>query len=282
MASLALRACGVNIRDKQPLAVPGKRTRELLSCVLAVWLCAPAYPAGPAEFSGRVVLEVLDDIELDHKLRLLEDFAFRDKNGRVWTAPRGGVIDGTSLPRALRLLPGLPPETEFRKASVLHDYHSRARVETWREVRRMLHSASLHEGLGPTEAKLLYAAVYAAGWRWEPRTSTCYRSCHAASTMLAWQPDVTQDELRPVLDWLRETDPSLDEIEQRVDAVTPRPGPHLFVQVRQRNRPPHPRRSGCRQEPHSTQRKPNPCHHEACPGLRSGGHEGSRRELQGA
>jgi hypothetical protein len=207
--------------------------RALLTWVLAACLCAPAYSAGPPQFTGTVVLEVLDDVELDHKLRLLEDFSFRDEQGRVWLAPRGGVIDGTSLPRALRLLPGLPPETEFRKASVIHDHHSRARLESWREVRRMLYSASLHEGLGPTEAKLLYAAVYAGGWRWEPRTSTCYRSCHAASTMLAWQPDVTQSELQPVLDWLHDTDPTLDEIEQRVDAVTPRPGPHLFVQVRQ-------------------------------------------------
>jgi len=51
--------------------------------------------------------------------------------------------------------------------------------------------------------------------------------------MLAWQPDVTQAELQPVVDWLRNTDPSLAEIERRVDAVIPRPGPHLFVQVRQ-------------------------------------------------
>jgi hypothetical protein len=224
----------MTIRDIHPAAVPDRRTRKLLACVLAAWLCAFAYSASPPQFGGKLVLEVLDDIELDHKLRLLEDFSFGDANGRVWLAPRGGVIDGTSLPRALRLIPGIPPETEFRKASVMHDYHSRARLESWREVRRLLYSASLHEGLGPTEAKLLYATVYAGGWRWEPRTSSCYRSCHSASTMLAWQPDITLDELRPVLDWLRETDPSLDEIEQRVDAATPRPGPHLFVQVRPR------------------------------------------------
>jgi hypothetical protein len=179
------------------------------------------------------VLEVLDDIELDHKLRLLEEFSFRDENGRLWLAPAGAVIDGTSLPRMLRPAPELPPETQFRKASVVHDYYSRARQETWREVRRMLYSASLHEGLSPAEAKLLYATVYAGGWRWEPRTSSCYRSCHAAATMLAWQPDLTEAEFQPVADWLRGTDPSLEEIEQRVDAVTPRPGPHLFVQVRQ-------------------------------------------------
>jgi hypothetical protein len=208
---------------------------ERIGALFLLAACAStcAQSAGTPQFGGRVVLEVLDEVELDHKLRLLEDFTFRDERGNLWLAPRDGVIDGTSLPRTLRSLPGLPPEMEFRKASVVHDYYSRTRQGTWREVRRMLYSASLHEGLGPAEAKLLYATVYAGGWRWEPRTSSCYRSCHAAATMLAWQPDVTQAELRPVVDWLRRTDPSLEEIEQRVDAVTPRPGPHLFVQVRQ-------------------------------------------------
>ena len=178
----------------------------------------------PPEFSGKVVLEVLDEVEVDHKLRLLEAFSFRDENGGLWLAPAGAVIDGTSLPRTLRSLPGLPPEAEFRKASVVHDYYSRVRQDSWREVRRMLYKASLHEGLAPAEAKLLYATVYAGGWRWEPRTSSCYRSCHAAATMLAWQPDITEAEFHPVADWLRGTDPSLEEIEQRVDAVTPAPG----------------------------------------------------------
>jgi len=193
----------------------------------------PLHAADLPQFEGRVVLEVLDDIALDHKLRLLEDFSFRDEQGRVWLAPAGAVIDGTSLPRALRSTAELPPENQFRKASVLHDYHSLARAESWREVRRMLYSASLYEGLAPVEAKLVYAAVYAGGWRWEPRTSSCYRSCHAAAPILVWQPDLNQGEFQPVVEWVRNTDPSLQEIEQRVDAITPRPGPHLFTQVRQ-------------------------------------------------
>jgi Protein of unknown function (DUF1353) len=211
-----------------------ERIGALLPCLVTACLCVPAYSAGPPQFEGKVVVEVLDEVELDHKLRLLEDFGFRDEHGKLWLVPAGAVIDGTSLPRMLRSLPGLPPETEFRKASVVHDYYSRTRQDTWRDVRRMLYGASLYEGLSPAEAKLLYAAVYAGGWRWEPRTSSCYRSCHAAATMLAWQPDVMPAELQPVLDWLRQTDPSLEDLERRVDAVTPRPGPHLFVQVRQR------------------------------------------------
>src|SRR5262245_52317632 len=69
--------------------------------VLAACTCAGAHSAGPALFEGRVVLEVLDEVDLDHKLRLREAFAFRDEHGRLWPVPKGAVIDGTSLPRAL-------------------------------------------------------------------------------------------------------------------------------------------------------------------------------------
>lgn len=203
--------------------------------LLASSLLAVGCPAGAGEppgFTGRVALEVVDGIELDHKLRLLEDFSYRDETGRVWTAPRGGILDGTSVPREFRAQSGLPFEGDYRKASVLYDYHAHARLGAWREVDRLLHSASVHEGIAPPQANLLYAVVYAAAWRWEPRESSCYKSCHAAASMLAWRPDVTPAELQPVLDWLREANPTLGEIDRRVDAAIKRPGPHLFVQVR--------------------------------------------------
>jgi hypothetical protein len=155
-------------------------------------------PASGQEFSGRVVLEVLDEIALDHKLRLLDDFSFRDEHGRVWTAPRGAVLDGWSVPRELRALPGLPLDNEYRKAAVLHDFYSRTRTEPWRAVHRMLHAAALTEGIPPIEANVLFMTVYASGWRWEPKDSSCYGSCHAAAGLLAWRPDATVAELAPI------------------------------------------------------------------------------------
>jgi hypothetical protein len=189
--------------------------------------------AGAAEFDGKVVLELLDDIEFDHKLKLVQDFSFRDEQGHVWLAPRGAVLEGWSVPRELRTLPGLPVESDYRKASVVHDFHSRARSEPWRAVHRMLYAASLSEGISGAEAKMLYLAVYAGGWRWEARGSSCYGSCHAAADLLAWRPDATRAELLPVAQWLQHSDPSLEEIEKRVDVALKRPGPHLFAQVRQ-------------------------------------------------
>ena len=211
-----------------------RRARVVGTAVLvaAVCIASVALSAGPAQFTGRVVLEVVEDIEFDHKLRLLEDFSFQDEQGKVWHANKGGIIDGTSVPRGLRAIPGLPFEGDYRKASVVHDFQVRAKTQPWREVHRMLYRASLVEGLSEPEAKLVYLSAYAGGGRWELHPSSCYGSCHASASLLAWRPDVTVAELQPVVEWLKQGNPSLEEIEQRVDAATPRPGPHLFAQLR--------------------------------------------------
>ena len=211
---------------------PAGRALGALAAAGALGLWALPH-AGSEEFSGRVVLEVLDEIALDHKLRLLEEFGFRDANGRLWMAPKGAVLDGWSVPRELRALPGLPLESEYRKAAVLHDFYSRTRTEPWQAVHRMLHAAALTEGVPPIEANTLFMSVYASGWRWEPQGSSCYRGCHAAASLLAWRPDATVAELAPIAVWLQTAPATLGEIEERVDAALKRPGPHLFAQVRQ-------------------------------------------------
>jgi hypothetical protein len=205
---------------------------RLAGAVCALGVCS-LLQADEAEFSGKVVLEVLDDPGTDHKLRLLQDFAFRDERGRVWLAPQGAVLDGWSIPRGLRALPGLPLESEYRKSAVVHDFQSRAKTQPWRDVHRMLYSAALAEGIPPSEANVLYMTVYASGWRWEPKQSSCYGGCHAAADMLIWRPDARASELEPIAAWLQRSFPRLEEIDQRVDAALQRPGPHLFAQVRQ-------------------------------------------------
>ena len=57
-------------------------------------ICISVLAAEPAGFIGKVVVELLDDIEYDHQLRLVEDFGFRDPDGRVWLARKSGIIDG--------------------------------------------------------------------------------------------------------------------------------------------------------------------------------------------
>ena len=190
--------------------------------LLGAGVCAPAHPADPPQFEGRVVLEVLDSVELDHKLRLLEEFSFRDENGRLWLAPAGAVIDGTSLPRMLRSAPDLPPETQFRRASVVHDYYSSTRQETWREVRRMLYGASLHEGLSPWRRSCCMRRCTRAAGDGSAHELLPQLPCRGRHAGL--QPDLEQAEFgrRRLL-----RDRSHSEEIERVDAVTTRPTPSV-------------------------------------------------------
>jgi hypothetical protein len=206
--------------------------KQLLFSLASVCFCATALSADEGRFTGKVVVELLNEIEFDHKLKLLEDFSFEDSSGKLWVAQKGGILDGASVPRDLRSLTGLPFVVEYRKASVVHDYYCRVRTEPWKDVDRMFYRASLTEGVSETEAKTLYMAVYAGGWRWEVRGSSCFRSCHIAAESLAWKPVVTEADLQPMVDWIRQANPSLEEIEKHVNAAIKKPGPHLFAQGR--------------------------------------------------
>jgi len=153
-------------------------TRRWLVAIAAAGLCTVSMSADRAGFSAKVVVELLDGIEFAYKLRLLDDFAFTDTSGKVWLARQGSILDGESVPRELYALGGLPYPFEYRKAAVVHDYFCRVRTEPWHQVHRMFHHASLVEGVSETQAKALYAVVYAGGWRWEPNGSSCFRRHH--------------------------------------------------------------------------------------------------------
>ena len=205
-------------------------TGRPLLAITAACLCTVAMSADQGAFSGKVVVELLDEIEFAQKLRLLDDFAFTDADGKVWQARKGGILDGETIPRGLHSLAGLPFLAEYRKSAVVHDYFSRVRTEPWRLVHRTLYHASVVEGVSETEAKALYAVVYAGGWRWEPKGSSCYRSCHASVASLAWKPATNQAEVQPVLEWIAQSGPTLDEIDAHLDAAIRKPGPHVFAQ----------------------------------------------------
>lgn len=202
---------------------------KLLSAAAAC-VCSAAIAADPPRFSGKLAIEMLEDVGFNHKFRLLDDLAFVDGQGKVWLARKGGIVDDESLPRDLYSLEGLPYIAEYRKAAIIHRYYSRAGTEPWKQVHRALYYASIAEGVSETQARSLYAAVYAGGWRWEPRGSSCYRSCHAAALSLTWKPAMTVAEIQPVLHWIGRALPSLDEIDERLDVAIRKPGPHLFAQ----------------------------------------------------
>ena len=199
---------------------------------LAVCLCTCAAAQQISSFTGPLAVELIEGIDANHQFRLLEAFSFTDATGRHWRAPAGSVVDDEAVPRDLSTLTGLPYVAEYRKAAMLHSHFRQTRSAPWRANARMLYESGRVEGLGEPQAKALYATVYAAGWRWEPRGSSCFRSCHASAPALAWKPKATLAELQPVIDWVMQSGADLDAIDARVDAAIARPGPHLFAQVR--------------------------------------------------
>jgi hypothetical protein len=204
---------------------------EISKRLLGALLCYAVLPAAAGgKFVGKVIVEWLDDKSGHQAMRLVEDFAYEDAAGQVWLAPKQQVIDGSSIPPIFRSLVGPPFSGGYRQAAVVHEAQSAARSEQWRHVRRMFYDASLANGIAEPDAKVMYMALYAEAPRWEPRSSSCFNHCHAAASALVWRPVVAENELRPIVEWIDQANPTLDEIDEKVNAVTRKPGPHLFVQ----------------------------------------------------
>jgi hypothetical protein len=205
------------------------RVKRSLIVAAGIFFGAAALSAAQGRFVGKVVVEWLDDPFVP-KLQLREDFGFEDQAGKLWLARQGQVLDGASMPPAFREMIGMPFIGDYRRASVVYDYYCHVMSEPWRDVHRMFYYASLTEGVNEVDAKVMYAALYAAGLRWEMPGSSCFRSCHAAAPSLTWKPQVEERDVKPVLEWVRQANPGLEEIDKRVDGTLKKPGPHVFAQ----------------------------------------------------
>lgn len=189
--------------------------------------------AGAAGFLGKVAVEWDDgDAFNRHRVMLLADFGFQDRNGRQWIAKRGAVLDGSSFAPLFEKLAGYPFVGEHRRAALLHDYFSQGLEQDWKAVRRMYYEALIAEGMSDQQAKTDYAVAMATAERWEQADSGCYSHCHTTATPLRWRPDITEAELKPVLEFVDNGAPSLDDIDAAVGKAVPKPGPHLFAQLR--------------------------------------------------
>lgn len=189
----------------------------------------PNAPVGPTPF-GQYFGSVQAEWEPDGRnMRLLSEFVFVDPRGRRWIAPKGTEVNGASIPGSLWSIVGGPYEGKYRDASVIHDtYTSAPYVETWEKVHYMFYEGCRADGLGETEAKLMYYAVYHFGPRWDdseippnahelqwvPRKKT--------NRLTTMQVSLTKEEqlrheqfLREVHAWIKHQNPSFDELRGR-------------------------------------------------------------------
>ena len=126
---------------------------------------------------------------------ILSPISFRDGTGTLWTAPAAALTDGASIPPVLTGLVGAPDAPEFREAAALHDAYCGAgnealpqyRSRGWEETHAMFHDALLAAGVGRAKARVMFAAVYLAGPRWDdPARSLDRVPAGALRREMAW------------------------------------------------------------------------------------------------
>lgn len=119
--------------------------------------------ASATGFVGKLVLEPRDKPYYE----VMQDFSFIDKDGYKWTTRKGYKTDGASIPRLLWSVIGDPYGGGYIKSAVIHDQACDDRERTWKQTHRVFFDAMIEEGVNPSKAYIMYAAVYRFGPRWE-------------------------------------------------------------------------------------------------------------------
>ena len=117
-------------------------------------------------FRGRVITEWLKDTKDDRLMRLEEDFTFIDDNRIEWTATKGNITDGASIPHYLWSVMGAPLAGKYRRAAVIHDVFCKNESRPYQAVHKMFYEAMKVDGVGPRKARVMYWAVKTFGPKW--------------------------------------------------------------------------------------------------------------------
>jgi hypothetical protein len=183
-----------------------------------------------AEFEGEAAIQLLDTMQHAQHIKLIQPLHFIDSLGNRWTAEANRVIPLTLLTDEIRLTRPLPNPFEYLKTIIFYHAQVEEARSDWRDIQSVIYEALVAEGIQEHWAKMIYAAVRAEGWRWEPLDSSCFLSCHANSPSLQWRPLPDYEQLLLTIDWILIEFPSLPEINERVDALITKTGPHIFGQ----------------------------------------------------
>ncbi len=163
-----------------------------------------------AHYTGRPRFEWDEDGRI---MTLLNRFAFVDDAQWVWSVPTMAQVDGASIPKFAWSILGSPFVGRYRKASVVHDWYCDIRTRGWKATHRMFYEAMRTSKVSGAKARIMYAAVYYAGPRWDVAADYDAQLAEvvAAETYSLEQPKlaVEQIERADVTLWQRrKTDPA--------------------------------------------------------------------------
>jgi len=136
-------------------------------------------------------------------MKLAATFTFTDANGRAWSALSGSKVDGASIPKLFWTWIGGPFEGKYRNASVVHDTECQVpHKHRWQDVHRMFYAGCRAGGVGATLAKIMFAAVYHFGPRWDlkdrksvKRTLLSSDDFFRATTVIVRTPGIEPQEI---------------------------------------------------------------------------------------
>ena len=153
-------------------------------------------------------------------MTLLTELRYTDPKGNVWVAPIGSVVDGASLPRYLWSIMGGPFEGQYRNASVLHDVAYGDKKRPWQDCDRMFYYAMRCSGVNAVEAKTMFYAVYKFAHHWKFPIKRAKPVKFEGQLVARAEPipraiPVNPTEINEARDWISNTDPTLEQIEQR-------------------------------------------------------------------
>jgi len=156
-------------------------------------------------------------------MTLVTELRYTDPKGEVWVAPAGSVTDGASIPQYLWSVMGGPFEGKYRNASVLHDVAYGEHKRPWQDCDRMFYYAMRCSGVGATEAKTMYYALYKFGHHWKfpikrAKPVKYEGALVARGEEIPRAVPVDPAQITQARNWISNTDPSLEQIEQRAQA----------------------------------------------------------------
>ena len=155
--------------------------RTLFRIIAFTLATQPAIAQEYGKFEGRLILEdVADAYDPDPEgnvdpgwteFELLNDYSFVDSRGQRWTAPRGTVVNGASIPKAAWSIMGGPWSGRHRNAAVIHDYHCAELISNSETVHRLFYDGLRANGVSKSKAKVMYYAVLVGGSDWNEGAS---------------------------------------------------------------------------------------------------------------
>ena len=199
---------------------------------LATGLAAEPRPACPVTRDGALCLFRDTPVELDTGeehffgdtgmpyYRMRRALTFTDGTGRTWRAPAGTLTDGASIPPVFHDLIGPPRTPEFLQAAAIHDAYCGMGNETletfhlhgWEDVHRMFYDALVSSETGRVRAKIMFAAVYLAGPRWDDPAREIEVAADRLLQEMEWCIRWIEAKAPPrerIVEWMRSREPIL-------------------------------------------------------------------------